>query len=367
MFTAGRKKKVERRGYQKVRIKTLNGCFDFRVRKYVVAGQSTNWLQLSQAHLTGHYESVSLVDFALEYAKYMSYERVSALVGQRMGNGKLSDQHIYHLVNGYAESVKHQQLEDITVCKSIAYTCKSMPVDIYSSESEEVIFLSDGVCVNEQKAKRDKIAKKGKERTTTDIMLLQTAIGDKDAYKPIIAAHDVDPIALVQSECLKAYGEEVRVLPIVSISDGARCIKNQNKAIFGEQVVHILDWYHIQSKVTQLMSQIAVNKASKEEYIKLIINYLWYGNTIAAVLVLKFMLFKNQAKRDELVGYLEKNADHIIDYERRKAAGKIIGSGRTEKQNDCIVSKRQKRKGMSWSPTGSKNLAILTAYHSYAA
>lgn len=54
------------------------------------------------------------------------------------------------------------------------------------------------------------------------------------------------------------------------------------------------------------MSQIALNKTFKEEYIKLIINYLWKGNTIAAVLILKFMNVKNQTKREELIGYSEK-------------------------------------------------------------
>jgi hypothetical protein len=78
------------------------------------------------------------------------------------------------------------------------------------------------------------------------------------------------------------------------------------------------------------------------------------------------MVAKNQVKRDELVGYLEKNESHIIDYDRRKAAGKIIGSGRTEKRNDTIVSKRQKRKAMAWSSKGSRNLAIVTAYYQNA-
>ena len=341
-------------------LKTLNGSFRFRVRKYVLNGASTNWLQLSQFDLSAHYESRLLRDFALEYAKYLSYERVEGLLRQRMGNDTLSDQHIYHLVCAYADTVKATQSKEINDCLSKDYACKASPVDIYCADSEEVIFLSDGVCVNEQKAKRDKIAKKGKERTTTDIMMLQTDIKDKNAYTTIVAAQDIDALQLVQSELLKAYGEKIRLLPIVCISDGARSIKNQNKILFGEGVIHILDWHHIQSKVNQLMSQIAINKVSKETYIKLIINYLWTGNTIAAVLVLKFMAFKNQIKRDELINYLEKNADHIIDYEKRKAVGKIIGSGRTEKQNDCIISKRQKRKGMSWSPQGSRNLAIVT-------
>ena len=44
-----------------------------------------------------------------------------------------------------------------------------------------------------------------------------------------------------------------------------------------------------------------------------------------------------------LTTYLRKNEHTIIDYERRKLAGKTIGSGsgRTEKQNDILVAKRQ--------------------------
>lgn len=333
----------------------------------MIGGKSTNWLRLTQLELSCAYESRLVRDFGLEYAKFLSYEKVEDLVKQRMGNATLSDQHIFDLVTAHAARVQAQQISEINNCVSKNYDCKARTVDIYSADAEEIIFLSDGVCVNEQKAKRDKIAKMGKERTTTDIMMLQTSLTDKNAYTTIIAAQDVNPIHLVQSELMKAYGEQVRILPIVCISDGARCIKNQNKAIFGDNLVHILDWYHLQSKIVQLMSQIATNKILKEEYIKLIINYLWTGNVIAAVLVLKFMNVKNQAKREELITYLEKNADYIINYEQRKNVGKIIGSGRTEKQNDIIVSKRQKRKGMSWSAKGSRNLAILTAYHAGAA
>ena len=284
-----------------------------------------------------------------------------------MGNSKLSDQHIYHLVESYASDIRTAQILAINDCKSVNYTILAKQVDIYDADAEEVIFLSDGVCVNEQKAKRDKIAKEGKERTTTDIMMLQTSLKDRNTFKTIIAAEGVNPVDLVQSEVFKAYGKDAQILPIVCISDGALCIKKQNKSIFGQMVTHILDWYHIQQKVRQLMSQIATNKDLKKECINLILNYLWHGNVINAVLVLKFMPSKNKVKQEELINYLEKNTDYIINYELRKATGKIIGSGRTEKQNDNIVSKRQKRKGMSWSADGSKNLAILTAYHAKAA
>jgi hypothetical protein len=61
----------------------------------------------------------------------------------------------------------------------------------------------------------------------------------------------------------------------------------------------------------------------------------------------------------ELVTYLEKHASEIIDYERRAKVSKVIGSGRIEKAVDQAVGIRQKKKGMSWSETGSHALALL--------
>jgi hypothetical protein len=70
-----------------------------------------------------------------------------------------------------------------------------------------------------------------------------------------------------------------------------------------------------------------------------------------------------QAKNPEplaaLVTYLEKHRAEIIDYGRRQRAGKPIGSDRMAKGVDQGIGARQKHKGMSWSPTGSKALGIL--------
>jgi hypothetical protein len=70
-----------------------------------------------------------------------------------------------------------------------------------------------------------------------------------------------------------------------------------------------------------------------------------------------------QAKTPEplaaLVTYLEKHQAEIIDDGRRQRAGKPIGSGRMAKGGDQVIGVRQKHKGMSWSPTGSKALGIL--------
>ncbi len=68
---------------------------------------------------------------------------------------------------------------------------------------------------------------------------------------------------------------------------------------------------------------------------------------------------KNPLKLKELIGYLQKHQNGIIDYEHRQKAGKTIGSRRMEKGVDQVIGHRQKKKAMSWRPTGSKSLAIL--------
>ena len=167
---------------------------------------------------------------------------------------------------------------------------------------------------------------------------------------------------LYRAEVVGEYGEEVGNLPIVAITDGARNLKKEAKEVFGKDVKHILDWYHLEAKVSQLMTQIAPHKEVKETMQELIINELWRGETEKAVKHLEEIKARNKVKQAELKGYLEKNKGSIINYERRKEAKKVIGSGRMEKQNDVIVAHRQKRKGMSWSQKGSRNLAIVTAH-----
>ena len=122
----------------------------------------------------------------------------------------------------------------------------------------------------------------------------------------------------------------------------------------------ILDWYHLDKKVGELMSMVARNKQEKAIHVARLLDHLWHGRTEAA---LAYLRREVQAKNPEplaaLVTYLEKHRAEIINYGRRQRAGKPIGSGRMEKGVDQVIGARQKHKGMSWSPTGSKALGIL--------
>jgi hypothetical protein len=60
-----------------LKIKTINGSFDFWVTKYKTEKGSSNWLRLTHEKLSGHQESELLQEFAVRWATRVSYEKVS--------------------------------------------------------------------------------------------------------------------------------------------------------------------------------------------------------------------------------------------------------------------------------------------------
>jgi hypothetical protein len=169
------------------------------------------------------------------------------------------------------------------------------------------------------------------------------------------------PLAdIVKSKVIQEYGDERKPLNIVAITDGAKDIRGRLLAIFGMTVVMILDWFHLDKKVRELMSMIAPTKTEKETYLKFILDRLWRGQTKAVLDYLRAVVkTKNPEKLTELIGYIEKHQSEIVDYQRRQRSGKVIGSGRIEKCGDQVIGHRQKKKGMSWSKVGSRSLGIL--------
>lgn len=318
-----------------------------------------NWLKIVDKDLSRHYESERLQEFSLRYCTLLSYEKVSQLVSERCGTSRLSDQRLAQMVKEKAAQITAEQARLIKEKAGQTAAVRAVAVDLYAEKAREILWLEDGICVSEQKAKRDGQVKAGKERVITDLALLQSADG---SFKTLLAGGGIEKQAYYQAEILAAHGEEAQKLPVVAISDGARSIKGGVKSLFGEAVTHLLDWYHLEAKVRQLMTQIAPNKQIKEQVQEQIINQLWRGNSAEAIKLLESVKGRNPVKQAELKGYLEKNKAYIIDYEKRRKTGKIIGSGRMEKENDVVVAQRQKRKGMSWSKNGSLSLALVTAH-----
>lgn len=90
---------------------------------------------------------------------------------------------------------------------------------------------------------------------------------------------------------------------MVVISDGSRTIKNRCVWLFGSEYVHILDWYHLQRNVRDLMSMIAPDKELKTAYCQELLGLLWRGDGVTALVKLRGYAYRNAVKWEELVNY----------------------------------------------------------------
>lgn len=108
------------------------------------------------------------------------------------------------------------------------------------------------------------------------------------------------------------------------------------------------------------MSMIARSKAEKLFHLKVLFTQLWARQVQAALdYITPQVIPRNCEKWQELLTDLNKHQHEIIDDERRQKAGKPIGSGRVEKAVDQVIGHRQKHKGKSWRPQGSRALGLL--------
>lgn len=151
--------------------------------------------------------------------------------------------------------------------------------------------------------------------------------------------------------------------------DGERSLNNALLAAFSwhSKVRIILDWYHLTKKCADMLSRALNDTEIRRKHLSQMKHILWYGAVDEAIAYLREidpLHVKEQAAIETLVGYLLKHRAHIPCYAIRKQLGLRNSSNTVEKTNDVLVSTRQKKNGMSWSPDGSLALAALAAVDS---
>jgi len=309
----------------------------------------------------------------LYYCNRLSFAEVSKLLERVSGGRLLCEQTLWNWVQQKACEVSSALSSEVGASRSLALPTFAEAVDIYDAGSEEVLVSTDAIQVKAQKPTRERRwgaddtpgkeeeEKKVKKRINTDLMLVQ---GRDGSFRHLSAGLESGEGTVSLCEVARAYlrrewGEHTEALPIVAITDGARSIRLMLEDLFGSSVRVILDWYHLSKKVYQLLSMVAHSKAEREQIEGRVLSFVWHGRLPEALSYLRGVSARRKEALSELVTYLEKHALEIIDYERRAKAGKVIGSGRMEKAVDRAVGMRQKKKGMSWSETGSHALALL--------
>ena len=157
--------------------------------------------------------------------------------------------------------------------------------------------------------------------------------------------------------------------PIQFFVDGQRTLQaailERLKWLPGKRM--ILDWFHLRKRCEQDLSTALRGRFVRNAALSRLLPLLWLGRVDAAIAYLRNLgadSFKADRSPDVLIGYLERNREHIPCYALRKQLGLRNSSNCGEKANDLCVAARQKHQGMSWSTSGSVALAsIVTLRH----
>jgi hypothetical protein len=359
-------------------IKTLHGKFHFKVQRFKIkdSDEDVTYFDLTNQFQDG-YISDRLKEFSSYYSNRLSYEEVEELIQRTTGEKQLSDQKIRGIVVDKAFELSNEiatKANNILKDESVKMPDVNNNVDIYNSEEKEIIFFDDGIQVKGQKETRQSKKEastiepleqcdRKKIRINSNVIMLEKKEGGFEYITGVIDKEGEELLPLeevAKSKIIEEHGEKKGPLNFVAITDGAKDIRLRLLAIFGIVITIILDWYHLVKKVRELMSMIAMNKEEKTIHVKQLLYYLWRGMTDEALRYLKSEVkAKNEKKLNELITYIEKHSEEIIDYGKRKESGKTIGSGRVEKGCDQVIGNRQKKKGMSWGKQGSRSLGIL--------
>jgi hypothetical protein len=310
----------------------------------------------------------------------LSYRQLSANLLETC-RVSLSAAGLQNIVKRTAKDItlEQQSLINSTMASPLPPIAAASDIDLYAevcSDNKDVSLFYDGIGVKRQSAFRKDnplyeanlqttTAKKTTKKVNSNIGVLERPNGTFSYLTSGLIIDDqltYSTIDLLVHELKCHYTNTTKALPLVAITDGATCIRQQLSKAIHPNICIILDWYHLQKKVRNLMSMIAKGSSiEKKEHANNVNNLLWNGNTQKAISYLNNISVKNKEKQQELIHYLKKHITEIIDYEKRQLAGRTIGSGRGEKANDTLIAKRQKKKAMAWSDNGSKALAICKA------
>ncbi len=337
----------------------MHGGFAFAEQRLLLAdGSESRYL----AYTHQQAESVGLEEFSLYYCNRLSYHEVAALLLRVSGQSLVCEQTLHNWVDAKADVLNARLAQEVATCRDRPCPALVESVDIYDQEAEEILVFTDSIGVKAQKPTRDKPGQKktGKDakRHDTDVMLLQQQDG---GFAYLCGSSDgAVSLCEVADACLRrAWGQRSTPLPVVALTDGARKIRQDLTTLFGSCVTIILDWYHLAKRVYEHLSMCAHSRVEREAWERTLLGFLWQGQVKEALSYLAGVTARNGKALAELVGYLDKHTAEIIDYARRQATGKPIGSGRMEKGVDQVIGLRQKKKGMSWSKQGSHALALL--------
>lgn len=346
-------------------VQTLHGQFRFSNQRFYSREQG------SSAFLMAKDDFACCVSRGLEELAMQSclcarsYEKARQVMRRVTGCEPMRRQSLCNHVQNCA-----RRLDTLLCQQAQAGAEEQMPelaasVDVYDPAVVETNLFADGILV---KAQNPIHRKQGQPPVEKACQFHQAifSLGQNRAgtYEFVMGTSD-GRLSLPQA--LRCFAtrewQQGQALALVALTDGAKDLRSDLFAAFGERLVIILDWYHLRKKVCELASMLVSTREARTQLKKALLKPLFAGKVWEALHILTHLPVRNATMHNKLMAYLTNHAHEIVDYQRRAQAGKTIGSGRMEKGVDTLIGVRQKDKGMSWSKEGSYALGMLTACH----
>lgn len=154
------------------------------------------------------------------------------------------------------------------------------------------------------------------------------------------------------------YGEYETM---VVLSDGAEWISNMSEELFGDDTIHILDFFHLSENVySYAKAKYNMDEAKYKPWAERICAQLKNGEWRSVLKNLNPT--EKYPNTVNLHHYIDTNKCHI-NYPEYVEKGLFIGSGAIESSNKVIVQKRLKQAGMRWNAeTAQYMLTLITKW-----
>ena len=157
--------------------------------------------------------------------------------------------------------------------------------------------------------------------------------------------------------------------PVVCLLDGERALWDAKREWFGEDVVGILDLFHVMERLWNAAYCFHRERSSEaEQFVTQRLRMLLEGKVGAMIGGLRRMQTRRRLTGERarslsaVIGYLENNRAHM-KYDEYLAAGYPIGSGVAEGACRHVVKDRMEQTGMRWTVQGAQAMLHLRSIY----
>ena len=379
--------KYRHKGKETTTIKAKTGLVEYRRTKYIekqedgtkkcvyLADEMLNIKEIGQV-------SGGIIDLIVKNISEVSY-RVCAEMINNMTGLSISGVAVWNIVQKLGEEIKQYEQEKVE-----AYQDDKLKAG--EKETPTVYQEADGIMIYTQGEDRKKQIEKYKEEhpneevpkkvRNIEIKLGMTYEGWKEIGKNryelvgkeyVVGYMTGEEMAEITNANLHSKYDMSKVELRVLNSDGGSWIKK----LLAKKTIYQADSYHLREKITTHVRDVEDADKLKEMFYK-----KEYSKMIEYVESLKYKYdgeSEEVEKLEKLKKYLNKRRDSMKrykDYEgvrqklktySKKTGLKYRNMGCQESNNYCRLTRRMKKKRMSWSKNGSENIAkVITMYAS---